>query len=47
MKQHLMIACLVSTLILMFSVQYVVGAAVMSVDLGSESMKVSAISITH
>lgn len=41
MKQHLMIASLVSTLILVFSVQNVVGGAVMSVDLGSEWMKVS------
>lgn len=41
MKQHLMIAPLVSTLILVFSVQNVFGGAVMSVDLGSEWMKVS------
>lgn len=41
MKQHLVIASIVSTLILICSVQYVHGGAVMSVDLGSEWMKVS------
>lgn len=41
MRQGLVIASIVSTLVLLGSVQYVVGGAVMSVDLGSEWMKVS------
>lgn len=41
MKQNLVIASIVSTLVLLGSVQYVLGGAVMSVDLGSEWMKVS------
>lgn len=41
MRQNLVIASIVSTLVLLGSVQYVVGGAVMSVDLGSEWMKVS------
>lgn len=45
MKQNLVIAFIVSTLVLLGSVQYVLGSAVMSVDLGSEWMKVSLIEI--
>lgn len=41
MRQSLVIASIVSTLVLLGSVQYVLGGAVMSVDLGSEWMKVS------
>lgn len=41
MRQNSVIASIVSTLVLLGSVQYVVGGAVMSVDLGSEWMKVS------
>lgn len=41
MKPRLMLASIVSTLVLIGSVQYAFGAAVMSVDLGSEWMKVS------
>lgn len=40
MKQRSVIAFLVSILALIGSVQYASGAAVMSVDLGSEWMKV-------
>lgn len=41
MKQHLVVAIIVSTIALLGSVQYAFGAAVMSIDLGSEWMKVS------
>lgn len=41
MRQNLVIASIVSTLVLLGSVQYALGGAVMSVDLGSEWMKVS------
>lgn len=41
MKQRLVVALILSTLALIGSVQYAFGAAVMSVDLGSEWMKVS------
>lgn len=41
MKQHLVIAVIVSTIALLGSVQYAFGAAVMSIDLGSEWIKVS------
>lgn len=41
MKPRLVLASIVSTLVLIGSVQYAFGAAVMSVDLGSEWMKVS------
>lgn len=41
MRPNLVIASIVSTLVLLGSVQYVLGGAVMSVDLGSEWMKVS------
>lgn len=41
MKPRLMLVSIVSTLVLICSVQYTFGAAVMSVDLGSEWMKVS------
>ena len=45
MKQRLVVALIVSTLALLGSVQYAFGAAVMSIDLGSEWMKVSAVSV--
>lgn len=41
MKERLVVALIVSTLALLGSVQYAFGAAVMSIDLGSEWMKVS------
>lgn len=41
MKQLSLVALIASTLVFIGSVQYVFGAAVMSVDLGSEWMKVS------
>lgn len=44
MKQNFVIAFIVSTLVLLGSVQYVLGGAVMSVDLGSEWMKVGIVS---
>lgn len=47
MKQHLVIASIVSTLILICSVKYADGGAVMSVDLGSEWMKVSIFHLTR
>ncbi|XP_055321556.1 hypoxia up-regulated protein 1 [Sitodiplosis mosellana] len=44
MKQRLVVALIVSTLALLGSVQYAFGAAVMSIDLGSEWMKVGIVS---
>lgn len=44
-QQHFVIASIVSILVLIGSVYNVAGSAVMSVDLGSEWMKVSHLSI--
>lgn len=40
MKQSIVLGAVVSTLVLLGSVQYVAGAAVMSIDLGCEWIKV-------
>lgn len=40
MKQSIVLGAIVSTFVLLGSVQYASGAAVMSIDLGSEWIKV-------
>lgn len=40
MKQHLVVGAIFGTIVLLATVNYAFGAAVMSVDLGSEWMKV-------